>query len=203
MSVVTSNQETDNQHLKIEEEDESEKKCKICLFEEEDEDDEEAATKGPFVDVCPCKGSVKYVHHNCLVSWFQSSGERKCPTCETEVEYTEKLKPWRQWRWEPMNTADKWVLMQNPFLIAFCLLMIYVIVEYIHKTQALDSFEVTLWKLCILMFIIVFIVLCILTWWLWRKYMNIARRYFRRLLSVNQQIVLKPYDRKQSECKRS
>ena len=47
--------------------------CRICLEEE-----------GPFVDVCNCKGSSKYVHEKCLSHWIKESGNDSCEICKAK-----------------------------------------------------------------------------------------------------------------------
>ena len=213
MSVQTSKHEIDNLHLNMEsaqeeknkhqsreeseeEEDASEKKCRICL---EVEGDEDAVPQGPLMQVCPCKGSVKYVHHNCMLSWFKFSGRKRCSICKTPVKYTHKLKPLRQWTWEPMKRNEKVRLLLNLCFSVTSITGIYYTAVCFYLTPASETFLMTIITLTAL----THISLVILARRAWRDCMIATRKYLRRLLSRNQQIVLKPYDRKQSECKRS
>ena len=50
------------------------KSCKIC-FETEDESEEidsNSKQKNIMISVCNCKGSLKYIHFNCLSKWIES-----------------------------------------------------------------------------------------------------------------------------------
>ena len=200
MSVVTSNQETDTQHMNMEEEDVAVKTCKICFLDEEDEDD-----KGPFVDVCPCKGSMKYVHHNCLVSWFQSSGQRKCPTCKTEVAVTEKFKPWRQWRWEAMS-GEEFVWSMTFIMTIWSLCFDTMLMNAIFDITLLNStlkFSVkphVLQSSFLVVGITVYYLIRIPFYACLMRVLSVQTEtslgYLRKLLSANKQIALKPYPRK-------
>ena len=35
----------------------------------------------PLIEPCRCKGSVRYVHAQCLLSWLERSADRRCPQC--------------------------------------------------------------------------------------------------------------------------
>jgi hypothetical protein len=64
--------------------------CKIC-FEEATDDD-------PLLSVCPCKGSVRWTHDECLRRWY-SLGNYECCTCRTlitvEAGSDAEYVPWR------------------------------------------------------------------------------------------------------------
>jgi hypothetical protein len=49
------------------------KECRICLSEENEKD---------IVSPCDCKGSVKYVHKECLQKWVDVKGSLKCDICK-------------------------------------------------------------------------------------------------------------------------
>ena len=125
------------------EEEESEKVCKIC-FLEEDEDGNTLLN----MQVCPCKGTAKYVHEKCLIKWFEYTGQRLCPTCKLEVSCKEQLKPWRQWNWEPIMELVKIVLVTFLFIsllesmiilfIAMSKVSIFTPIELLH--QILNEF---------------------------------------------------------------
>ena len=66
---------------------ESKKNKKLCRFCFEDENDD-----SKIISPCMCKGSMKYVHHTCLIKWIQSSSKYFCPVCKYNYEYTEKSK---------------------------------------------------------------------------------------------------------------
>ena len=48
---------------------EEEKQCRICLSDE-----------GELISVCGCKGTVKYVHKDCIIKW-----QRLAPTEESKM----------------------------------------------------------------------------------------------------------------------
>lgn len=68
------------------------KQCRICFEETDDEDD-------PFLDICKCSGSLKYIHFTCLQRWVQSKVTEKstesicsyvwkdfnCEICKTDL----------------------------------------------------------------------------------------------------------------------
>ena len=76
---------------------ESNKTCNICL---------EEVDISKFVPVCPCKGTQKYVHEHCLVTWFQTSGKTSCPSCKYEIQSRGVLKPWREWKCRPVGAHE-------------------------------------------------------------------------------------------------
>lgn len=55
--------------------------CRICFGEETDDDE-----LGRLFSPCKCKGTMKYVHVNCLEQWRRSSGVNKsfyeCGQCK-------------------------------------------------------------------------------------------------------------------------
>lgn len=58
------------------------KVCRICL------DDQ-----GKFISPCLCKGSIKYVHHECLEKWITcESRNRRCNVCSYEYKFGQDTK---------------------------------------------------------------------------------------------------------------
>ncbi|KAL4453708.1 hypothetical protein ABPG74_009604 [Tetrahymena malaccensis] len=68
---------------------EQQKTCRICLSEETDQD--------KFIDYCQCKGTIKYVHENCLKTYVMSKiqdqkaniqdivkNKQQCDICKAE-----------------------------------------------------------------------------------------------------------------------
>ncbi len=49
----------------------NEKRCRICHLSEE-----------PICNPCKCRGSMKYVHSECLFQWIICSGKKKCEICD-------------------------------------------------------------------------------------------------------------------------
>ena len=182
------------------EEEETEKLCRFCL-EGEDAKDEDGDTLGPLMQVCPCKGSQKYVHHECLVKWFQQSGRKCCPTCQYEVNCTEKIKPWSKWKVEPIR------FMINIFRITFYLALFYFIIilfagifcVHILFTARISTY--TEWvDLIADQKVFLNVVGTYLKWIIWVVYNYCLVMELRERLSVNMEIVVMPYDRNQNRC---
>ena len=66
--------------------------CRICRRGEVDEDDlNDSGTttnkRTPLFYPCACKGSMKWVHEECLVQWLKHSKRRKCEVCGVEYSF--------------------------------------------------------------------------------------------------------------------
>ena len=57
--------------------------CRIC----HEGDHEEA-----LLTVCRCLGSIKHVHHSCLLNWISRSGDLTCELCKHDYEVTKTRK---------------------------------------------------------------------------------------------------------------
>ena len=55
-----------------EEEEDDEKRCRVCLEGEED---------GPLVQPCACSGSIKWIHEHCLERWRRTSPREDAAYC--------------------------------------------------------------------------------------------------------------------------
>lgn len=64
--------------------------CRICHCGEEAE--------APLISPCLCTGSVKFVHHKCLMSWLQRAVMSKCELCLYPLAVRRKRKPLKKWR---------------------------------------------------------------------------------------------------------
>ncbi len=53
--------------------------CRIC----HDNGDEEK-----LMTACKCLGSIKFVHHRCLLNWISRSGELACELCKYHFKVT-------------------------------------------------------------------------------------------------------------------
>lgn len=66
------------------EEEEDEKVCRICL-----------ETNGHLINVCGCKGSVKYVHKECIEKWQNVAptleNRTHCQLCKQKFENIQKI----------------------------------------------------------------------------------------------------------------
>ncbi|KAH3663575.1 hypothetical protein OGAPHI_004976 [Ogataea philodendri] len=56
-----------------------EQTCRICRCEGTDED--------PLFHPCKCRGSIKYIHQDCLMSWLQHSRKTTCDICHTKYAF--------------------------------------------------------------------------------------------------------------------
>lgn len=63
--------------------------CRICHCGEEAE---------VLISPCMCTGSVKFVHHTCLMSWLQRAVMSKCELCLYPLAVKRKRKPLSKWR---------------------------------------------------------------------------------------------------------
>ena len=203
-AMQTTNQETDPRNLNMEgkqeeelrkkhecyeEEEESPRKCRICFAEEGEEGTE---TLGPLMTVCPCKGSSKYVHHNCLVNWFTSSGKRTCTHCKLPVEYTEKLKPIRQWTWEPVDSIE---------ILVYAILLLVFFIFSVIVNDVCSLLELNFVTGLAMLFSIYVALISIFAMSqkgrrVLKRVLGISLGYWIRHFSMNRHIVLKPYNKK-------
>jgi len=52
--------------------------CRVCMDGEE---------SGPLLYPCKCKGSMRYVHEDCLMQWLSLSKKRSCEVCSATFEF--------------------------------------------------------------------------------------------------------------------
>ena len=57
--------------------------CRIC---------HEGDCEEPLLTVCKCLGSIKHVHHSCLLNWISRSGDLTCELCKYDYEVTKTRK---------------------------------------------------------------------------------------------------------------
>lgn len=75
--------------------------CRICHCSEEME---------ILISPCLCTGSVKFVHHTCLMSWLQRAVMSKCELCLYPLAVKRKRKPFSKVRfefWSLLNFESK------------------------------------------------------------------------------------------------
>ena len=60
--------------------------CKICYTGNEEAD-------SPLITPCLCAGSLKYVHHDCLVQWIKVSKMKNCELCKYVFIVETKMEP--------------------------------------------------------------------------------------------------------------
>lgn len=63
--------------------------CRICHCSDELE---------VLISPCSCTGSVKFVHHSCLMNWLQRAVMSKCELCLFPLAVKRKRKPFYKWR---------------------------------------------------------------------------------------------------------
>jgi hypothetical protein len=83
--------------------------CRYCLEED-----------GEFVSPCRCRGSVGFVHEECLNKWIQtidSEREAHCPICLTHIKTNHTVENYLFKKKDPLNKNEFywWVLLQLGF----------------------------------------------------------------------------------------
>ena len=77
---------------------EEEEYCKLCYAG----DDEKSH---PLMSPCLCAGSLKYVHHDCLVQWIKAAGLERCDLCKHPFTMELRMKPFKEWVWRKSDLA--------------------------------------------------------------------------------------------------
>lgn len=62
--------------------------CKICQTEFD-----ENGKQLSFIHPCKCKGTIKYMHEECLKEWISLSNKKKCEICGHEFQFKKSFKP--------------------------------------------------------------------------------------------------------------
>uniref|UniRef100_A0A914CNT2 RING-CH-type domain-containing protein n=1 Tax=Acrobeloides nanus TaxID=290746 RepID=A0A914CNT2_9BILA len=88
--------------------------CRICL-------DDTGTSE--LISPCNCRGTMEFVHRECLDKWYDVSGETVCGTClgEYEAECI-GLKPISRW-WNLPREIDKTII--KPILIVISYFLLY------------------------------------------------------------------------------
>lgn len=75
-----------------------------CVFEEDDENFESVCRichcgedAENLISPCLCTGSVRFVHHTCLMSWLQRTVKAKCEICLHNLAVRRKTKSFKKW----------------------------------------------------------------------------------------------------------
>ena len=100
------------------EEDENyEKQCRICLEEE-----------GELITVCGCRGSIKYVHKDCIMNWQKvaPSEELKmiCQLCKQPYNYEGQLELEREQSIGYTNNVNVFIVLLASIFIGLVLILI-------------------------------------------------------------------------------
>ena len=72
--------------------------CKICYTSSEE-------AGNPLMSPCLCAGSLKYVHHDCLVRWIKVAGLERCDLCKYKFNMESRMKPFKEWVWRKSDLA--------------------------------------------------------------------------------------------------
>ncbi|VDN06767.1 unnamed protein product [Thelazia callipaeda] len=60
------------------------------------------------ISPCECRGSVQFVHSQCLQHWFDVMHTRRCQICKAEYELEDRgMKPYTEWSL-PQPLSDDW-----------------------------------------------------------------------------------------------
>ncbi len=89
--------------------------CRFCLFGQEDK-------HNPLLSPCKCRGSIEWVHRNCLQKWFAvSEGAQICQLCRSEFYIPQFMKL----EIVPRPADDgAWYFLARPYLpiaLVYCL----------------------------------------------------------------------------------
>lgn len=74
--------------------------CRICHCEADME-------IGPLIAPCFCRGSLRYVHQNCLQQWIKSSNSKDCELCGYHFVMESKVKPVHKWKKLTMSPLER------------------------------------------------------------------------------------------------
>ncbi|XP_032228550.2 E3 ubiquitin-protein ligase MARCHF8 isoform X1 [Nematostella vectensis] len=84
--------------------------CRICHCGGESE---------VLISPCLCMGTVRFVHHSCLMDWLQRCVKTKCELCLYPVAVRRKTKPLKKWR--PPDEKPTPIIWLCTFIIALTL----------------------------------------------------------------------------------
>ena len=85
----------------------------------DDEDQCRICRTGNEVDMlispCDCKGSIQFVHPQCLVKWITYTGRtsqspsqnKRCELCGMAYQLVWSARPWRRWRLPQLNHSER------------------------------------------------------------------------------------------------
>lgn len=110
-----------------------EKRCRICFMSSDDDDDVQVGSGGnPFIHPCLCKGSMAYVHLDCLQRWRQERS-KNAYTCEVCHYHYDLRRPF----WAK--------IVGSPFLVAFITLVLVlafmIVLSYLVKVIDVYGFH--------------------------------------------------------------
>jgi len=83
--------------------------CRICHMTSS------CGVSADLISPCRCKGSLKFVHNECLDMWFRASGKHTCEVCRFQYSYHKKFRNWKD-----AILAILLLLLIFVFLFGFC-----------------------------------------------------------------------------------
>ena len=103
--------------------------CKICYDTNQD-------PSNPLITPCLCAGSIRHVHHDCLVHWIKTAGLLRCELCKHPFAMDSKAKPFSKWDMVELTYFDRIALM---IPIIFCIIywgmIVFVICPWAMETS--------------------------------------------------------------------
>lgn len=117
--------------------------CRICRGE--------ATAAQPLIHPCKCRGSIKYIHQDCLLEWLEHSNtkEKKCDICDTPYQFRtiyDPNMPKRMPLWDicdkMLRLAGRWAIKQvSVTLYIICVVQLAVFWKFIGRlfTYAVDG----------------------------------------------------------------
>ena len=73
--------------------------CKICYMGNED-------VSNPLISPCLCSGSMRQVHHDCVVRWIRTAGLKRCDLCKYPFTMESRVKPFKEWKMVKLSVAS-------------------------------------------------------------------------------------------------
>ncbi|XP_023218508.1 E3 ubiquitin-protein ligase MARCH2-like [Centruroides sculpturatus] len=80
-------------------------KCRICLADE-----------GNLISPCLCKGSVGFVHKNCLETWLENRNVDSCELCQTPFHVIRIPKKFREW-WQSNDSLKNRKILRRDLIV--------------------------------------------------------------------------------------
>ena len=120
------------------EEDEDDDKCKICYCGNEE------ASNNPLITPCLCVGSMRHVHHDCLVRWMKTAGLERCDLCKHPFALKLRAKPFSEWEMVELTLFELFVLLPSfIFCIFYWGMVVFVIYPWARGTYIMpwDRFK--------------------------------------------------------------
>lgn len=92
--------------------------CRFCLLEEESKQD-------PLWTPCKCKGSVKYIHKQCLIEWLKVAPEQHRYYCQLCLTHYVFPRLWSRETYPYTYLPGERVMIFNPAIIITIVIFLY------------------------------------------------------------------------------